>query len=224
MKRSVHPLSSRARQAVSRKARISSHCPAVWVPAVTFSIAMDIAAAAANWPFRGGTPPPPPFAYTVIVLLILGKCWFGLTLCRIALAALRGQVTGVLNQWVSVQDALRVGFVTIIMFLPILIGLFIFVIPGLYLLSRWSQVTMTLIDGQAEWFDAGDQSSGLTAGFRPAILLVLLTTAMLTLAGEYLVNDYTLLAWAFRAVASAIGASLAAAMYYELTRRAPWEA
>ena len=197
--------------------------PALFVPAAIFSIAMDVAAVAVEWPVRDGKGEPLPFAFTVITLLILAKGWFGLTLCRIALAGLRGQATGVLNQWVSVQDALRIGFVTIALLFPIAIGLMLFVIPGLILLSRWSQVTLTLLDDQARWFDATDQSAGLTAGFRPAILLVLLITAIVTLAVEFLIHDRVLFAWLYRAAASTAGAGLAAALYYELTRRTPWD-
>jgi hypothetical protein len=195
----------------------------LWVPAVTFSVAMDIAAAAANWPFRDGLNPPPPHTITVMALLILAKGWFSLTLCRIALAGLRGQVTGVLNQWVSVQDALRIGLVTTVLMFPILLGFAFLIVPGLYLLGRWSQVPLALIDGQATWFDAVDISRGLTAPFWPAILILLMSTATATLLVEYLIHDITPLAWIYRAAGSTVGAALAAATYHELTRRAPWE-
>ena len=194
----------------------------LWVPAVTFSIAMDVAAFAANWPFRKGLNPPTEHTITVMVLLILAKGWFSLTLCRIALAGLRGQVTGVLNQWVSVQEALRIGVVTVVLLFPLLLGFVFLIVPGLYLLGRWSQATLALVDGRAQWFDATDASAGLTAGFRPAILIVLLSVATVTLLVEYLIADVTYLGWMYRAVASTIGAGLASAMYYELSRRAPW--
>lgn len=198
--------------------------PSLWVPAAIFSVAMDIAAYAVNWPFRDGLNPPPAHTFTVMAVLILGKGWFSLTLCRIALAGLRGQLTGVLDQWVSVQDALRIGVVTMVLLCPILLGLLLFVFPGVYLLARWSQVTLALVDDQATGFDAADISSGLTAGFRPAILIVLMLTATATLVVKYLVPDGTVFAWIYRAGASTLGAGLAAALYYELRRRAPWEA
>ena len=56
-----------------------------------------------------------------------------------------------------------------------------------------------------------------------AILLVLLITGIVTLVVEFLIHDRTLFAWIYRAAASTLGAGLAAALYYELTRRAPWE-
>ena len=105
---------------------------------------------------------------------------------------------------------------------PILLGFAFLIVPGLYLLGRWSQVTLALVDGRAQWFDSADASAGLTAGFRPAILIVLLSAATVTLLVEYLISDATFLAWIYRAVASTIGAALASAMYYELSRRAPW--
>jgi len=194
----------------------------LWVPAVTFSIAMDVAAVAANWPFRRGLNPPTEHTITVMVLLILAKGWFSLTLCRIALAGLRGQVTGVLNQWVSVQEALRIGLVTVVLMFPIMLGFLFLVVPGMYLLGRWSQVTLALVDGRAEWFDSTDASDSLTAGWRPAILIVLLSVATATLLVEYLISDVTYLGWIYRAAGSTIGAALASAMYYGLSRRAPW--
>ena len=196
--------------------------PGLWVPAVTFSIAMDVTAVAVNWPFRKGLNPPTEHTITVMVLLILAKGWFSLTLCRIALAGLRGQVMGVLNQWVSVQEALRIGVVTVVLMFPIVLGFMFLIVPGLYLLGRWSQVTLSLIDGRAQWFDATDASAGLTADLRSAILIVLLSVATVTLLVDYVIADVTFLGWIDRAVGSTIGAALASAMYYELSQRAPW--
>lgn len=196
--------------------------PALWLPALSFSIAADIVAALIEWPFRGGATPPTEHTITVMAILILAKGWFGLTLCRVALAGLRGQVTGVLNQWVPVQAALRIAAVTIVLLAPIVIGLAILIVPGLFLLSRWSQATLLLVDERAQWFEAADESSSLTAGYRAAILILLLSLGTVTLLIEYLIHDMTLLAWLYRAAGSLVGAALAAAMYYELSRRAPW--
>jgi hypothetical protein len=122
---------------------------------------------------------------------------------------------------VSVQDALRIGFVTLVFMFPTLLGFAFLIVPGSICSADGSQVTLALIDGRAQWLDAGDASSGLTAGFRPAILIVLLTVATATLVVEYLISDVTYLTWIYSAVGSAVGAALASAMYYELSRRRP---
>jgi hypothetical protein len=91
-----------------------------------------------------------------------------------------------------------------------------------YLAARWSQATLLLIDNRATWFDVTDASSSLTAGHRPSIAVLLVAVAAATLVVEGLVNDVTVLAWAWRAVGSTLGAALAASVYYQLSLRAPW--
>ena len=196
--------------------------PALWIPALAFSIAADAIAALIEWPFRGSADLAAPHTITIMVLMILAKGWFSLTLCRVALAGLRGQVTGILNQWVPVQAALRIGLITLVLLAPIVVGFALLIVPGLYLLSLWSQATLVLIDDRARWFEAADESSGLTAGYRSAIMILLMSVSTMTLVIEYLVHDIAPLAWAYRAAGMLIGAALAAAMYYELSRRAPW--
>ena len=196
---------------------------ALWVPAVLFSLGADTAVAIVEWPLRAGLAEPPERAFTTIVLVILAKGWFSLTLCRIALAGLRGQMMGVLNQWVSVQDALRIGVVVVALVFPIVLGLLCLVAPGLYLLARWSQVTMVLIDNRAQWFDAAEQSSSLTKGFRAPIIGLLLVLGILTGVTDYAVHGIVALEWIHRAVGSTVGAAFAAALYYQLSRRAPWD-
>lgn len=208
------------RDVVTEAARISLR-PALWVPAVTFSLGADAVVAAVDYPFRTGLPPPPEHAITTMVLVILAKGWFSLTLARVALAILRGQVPGILNQWVPVTAALRIGFVSVVLLAPILLGLLALIVPGLYLAARWSQVTLLLIDNQAKWFDAAEASSWLTAGRRSAILLLLAAVAVVTVPLESLANHVTVLAWIWRAVASTVGAALAASLYFQLDLRAP---
>ena len=208
------------RDVVIEAVRISLR-PALWIPAVTFSLGADAVVAAVDYPFRNGLPPPPEHAITTMVLVILAKGWFSLTLARVALAILRGQVPGILNQWVPVTAALRIGFVSVVLLAPILLGLLLFIVPGLYLAARWSQVTLLLIDNQARWFDAAEASSWLTAGRRSAILLLLTAVAAVTLPLESLANHVTVLAWIWRAAAGTFGAALAASLYFQLDLRTP---
>jgi len=196
--------------------------PALWIPAATISLAADAVVALVNYPFRDGLPPPPEHAITTMVIVILAKGWFSLTLARIALAILRRQHAGFLNQWVPVTAALRIAFVSLVLLAPILLGLLFLVVPGVYLLARWSQATLALIDDRATWFDAADMSNSLTAGYRPWIILIFAIVAAVAVPIDNVVERLTPLAWLWRAVGSTFGAALAASMYYELSWRAPW--
>jgi hypothetical protein len=203
------------RDVLGEAVRISLR-PALWIPAVTFSLCADAVVAAVDYPFRNGLPPPPEHAITTMVLVILAKGWFSLTLARVALAILRGQVPGIVNQWVPVTAALRIGFVSVVLLAPILLGLLLLIVPGLYLAARWSQVVLLIADDQAKWFDAAEASSWLTAGRRSAILLVFAAVAVVTLPLESLANHVTVLAWIWRAAAGTFGAALAASLYVQL--------
>ncbi len=194
----------------------------LWIPAVSISLVADAIVAAFDWPFGPGLPPAPERTITVMVLVILGKAWLSLTLCKVALALLRGQMAGLLNQWVPVTSALRIGSVSLVLLAPILLGTICLMLPGLYLLARWSQVVLILVDERATWFDAVEMSGALTAGYRWHILLILTGVSVLTLLGARMSDLFTPLAWAWRAAASTFGAALAAAMYRQLDLRAPW--
>jgi hypothetical protein len=208
------------RDVVVDAARISLR-PALWIPAVAFSLSADAVVAAVNYPFQSGLPPPPEHAITTMTLVILAKGWFSLTLARVALALLRGQVPGILNHWVPVTTALRIGVVSVALLAPTLLGLVVLIVPGLYLAARWSQVVLLMVDNQARWFDAAEASAWLTVGRRSAVLLVFVAVAVVALPLESLANHITVLAWTWRAVASTFGAALAASLYYQLTVHVP---
>ena len=206
--------------------------PALWVPAVTVSLAADGLMATLAWPFRDGLLPPPERTITVMAIVILAKAWFSLTLCQIGLAIARGQHAGVLNNWVPVTTALRIGLVVCVVFVPIALGTLLLVVPGLYLLALWSQVALVLLDHRARWFEAAEHSGALTAGYKlPILLLWMIVLGATALSGAFAHNlgaspadglVGTGLAWIGRAAGSTIGAALAASMYYQLSLRAPW--
>ncbi len=203
------------RDVLGEAARISLR-PALWIPAVAFSLCADAVVTAVDYPFRSGLPPPPEHAITTMVLVILAKGWFSLTLARVALAMLRGQVPGILNHWVPVTTALRIAVVSVVLLAPILLGLLLLIVPGLYLAARWSQVALLIADDEAKWFDAAEASHWLTAGRRSAILLVFAAVALVTVPLGSLVNNLTVLGWIWRAVAGTFGAALAASLYHQL--------
>ena len=109
--------------------------PALWLPSIIFSVATDMTVHAIHWP-APGEPPAPERSITIMVLTILARGWFSLTFCKIALAILRHQDAGLLRQWLSVQTAIRIGVVSFVLLFPILLGLIVFVVPGIYLMAR----------------------------------------------------------------------------------------
>jgi hypothetical protein len=217
---------------VVRDAIDVARVPAVAIAGAMVSLVPDLVLAALRWPFHdpGITPAEP--AITTMACLILTKAWLTLTVWNMALAWLRRQPAGFLNNWVSVQTALRVGVVNIPLLAAIVLGSLVFVVPGLYLLALWSQAPLAMIDGRARWFDAANYSASLTDGFKIPLIglwvVVMVVTAALTWAVGTglpvigLGGAVTPTTWALRAAMSVWGAALGASMYFNLDERAPW--
>ena len=204
--------------------------PVLWIPAVALSLSTDILMSVMDWPFRNNLAAPPERSITTMAIVILAKAWFGLTLCQIALARLRGERAGFIVNWVPVTSAIRIGIVCVCLMAAIVAGTLLLVLPGLYLLAHWSQAAMTLLDRRARWFDAASYSASLTDGYKAPIvgmwLVVLLIATGLEAIGSGLgvaPGAQTLLSWTGRAIASLTGAALAASTYYQLSASAPWE-
>jgi hypothetical protein len=206
--------------------------PAVAIAGAMVSLIPDLVLAAVRWPFHDPRITPAEPAITTMVCLILAKAWLTLTVWNMALAWLRRRPVGLLNNWVSVQTALRVGVVNLPLLAAIVVGTLVFVAPGLYLLAMWSQAPLAMIDGRARWFDAASYSASLTDGFKiPLIglwIIVMAATAALTWAIDAglpvigLGGAATPVMWALRAAMSVWGAALGASMYFNLDERAPW--
>ena len=202
----------------------------IWVPAVVFSVIADLTLAAVEWPFRSSATEPPPQAFTVMALAILARAWAALALCKVGLALLRRESASVLTQWVPVTTALRTGFVCLVLIFPTALAAVFFVLPGLYLLARWSQVPLLLIDGRAQLFDATEESWALVLPFLWSLVviwsIVFGGTAVLAAGVSYLTASHGVIGFAVSTLAHAIqitvGASLSAVVYYQLSIRAPW--
>ena len=206
--------------------------PTVAIAGGMVSLIPDLVLAALRWPFHDPSVTPTEPAITTMACLILAKAWLTLTVWNMALAWLKRRPAGFLENWVSVQTALRLGVVNICLLAAIVLGSLMFVAPGLYLLAMWSQAPLAMIDGRARWFDAANYSASLTDGFKmPLIglwLVVMVVTAGVTAAVSAglpfvgLGGAVTPVTWALRAAMSVWGAALAAATYFNLDERAPW--
>src|SRR5262249_351994 len=121
---------------------------------------------------------------TVIILIVLARAWFTLSVAATALAILRSRRTAPFFVGVPIVPALSVLFVSFLSLLlfglgavlmapgaPMLtlIGLFVFV-GGTIVAAAYSQAGMIVIDRKEGPFEALDGSSFLTRGYRGEVL------------------------------------------------------
>jgi hypothetical protein len=209
--------------------------PVVWIPAALLSLAADAIVHSLHWPSTDAEPPPTQRVIVTFALVILGQAWFALTVTNVALAVLRGQRAGFLRQWVHVIRALEIGLVTLVLLVPIALGTLLLIVPGVYLVLLWSQVVLVIIDDQARLFAAANWSASLTDGYRLQILgvwLVVWIISSLAPVPIVAMGDLDVpwaaglslgASWAWNAITHTFGIALAAALYLELSRRAPWK-
>jgi hypothetical protein len=211
--------------------------PAFLIPALVIALAAEVIVARLEWPLDPSGPIPTSRSITTFILVILGRAWFTLTLTMMALAALRGERVSLLRQWVHVIRALEVAVVCIALLVPIALGTLLLVVPGVYLLLLWSQAAIVILDDQARLFKSANWSASVTDGYRLHILgvwlIVWIVSALPPLAAaslEAAAADLempqawlTWAAWGWNALTHTFGIALAAAMYLELSARAPWQ-
>ena len=206
--------------------------PAVAIAGAMVSLVPDLVLAALRWPFHDPRITPEEPAITTMACLILAKAWLTLTVWNMALAWLRRQPVGFLQNWVSVQTALRLAVVNIPLIATIVLASLAFVVPGLYLLAMWSQAPLSIIDGRARWFDAANYSQSLTDGYKMPLIALWLIVAVATWALTSAIGAglpfiglgaaVTPITWLVRAALSIWGAALGASIYFNLDQRAPW--
>jgi hypothetical protein len=171
--------------------------PALFVPAVAISVGAEAAILLNGWPRPGFDGLPAERALTYGILIVLARSWLDLTLVAVAMALARGERAGLLRNWVHVLRALKIAAVSVVLLVGIAIGTLCFVLPGVYLLLRWSQVVPALLDRQVRMLDATRFSEAIASAYYLYILLI------------------WAIAWAVPALVEQ-----AAALYVELERRA----
>ena len=115
-----------------------------------------------------------PAGHTIVnaVLVLLARGWLGLTLVAVAIALARGDRAGLLRNWVHVLRALKIAAVSLALLVPILVGRMLLVLPGVYLLLRWSQVVPAMLDRQIRMLDATRFSEAIASVYYLYILLI----------------------------------------------------
>lgn len=117
---------------------------------------------------------------TLLIAMLL-QLWTGLTLQRAALKTLRGEHGSIWDARVSLGIFGAVLLAWLVMILPVGIGLFLLIAPGVYLSLVWSQVPLLILDGRARHVDALRASEELTRDRRLEIFLAMLVPILLML-------------------------------------------
>lgn len=210
--------------------------PVLFVPAVAIGVICDAAFHVNGWPRPGFVGLPAQHALTCAILIVLARSWLSLTLIAVAIALARGEPAGLLRNWVHVLRALQIAAVSGLLLVPILIGTMLFVLPGVYLLLRWSQVVPALLDRHVRMLDATRFSEAIASAFYLYILLIWAIAWAVPALVEWAavrVNPWLAglaiphrgawemaVLWGWEAAVGLAGIALMAALYVDLERRA----
>ena len=210
--------------------------PSFSIPCAILALAANAIVYVSGWPAPGAGELPTPQALTTIILVILGRSWLLLSFGALALAMLRGQRTHLLKAWVPVTVALEILIVSVAIGAGIMLGTVALIVPGVYLLLLWSQAVMVLVDREARFFRAASWSASLTDGYRGEIAVLwavvlggswaieLEVRSLATSMGAVLPPAAALvIQWSWRALTMTFGVAMMAALYHELSCRAPWQ-
>jgi len=210
--------------------------PVFVVPAVLAGAAAEIAIHVNGWPTRNLDAWPVERQFTIALLVLLARAWFDLTLVAVGIAIVRGRSAGILTNWVHVLTAIKIGVVGVLLLAGVLLGTLLFVLPGVYLLLRWSQVLPALVEQRTGVGDVFMYSESIASAHYLRILVIWIAlwgvTALISLAGggvdhllaarglRYLGRIELGVSMVWPAVLHALGLALVAALYVELDARA----
>jgi hypothetical protein len=110
---------------------------------------------------------------------MLLQLWTGLTLQKAALKTIRGETTNLWDARASLAVFGAILLTWMVMLVPIVIGLVLFIAPGIYLSLTWSQAPLLILDGRARHVDSLRASEELTRDRRLEILLALAVPLLL---------------------------------------------
>lgn len=110
--------------------------------------------------------------------------WVSYGLARTALAGVRGEGIDFRRLLLSPKLFGSILIAVLVTTVPILIGLLLFVAPGVYLLLTWSQIGFLILDGRARHVDALRASEQLTRDRRFEIFLAMLVPIALQLPAQ----------------------------------------
>jgi hypothetical protein len=125
-----------------------------------------------------------PPAMTGLVLVLALRYWLWTCIATTALSMRRANLRWRPLTFVSLPVAFEAGAMSLLLAVPTLAALFLLIVPGVYVALRWSQAPLLILDGEAHWIRAADESANLISGRYPAVLGVwLVLGAVLVTAG-----------------------------------------
>lgn len=106
----------------------------------------------------------PASSMPVVTLAVAARFWLGLSASATALDVIRAGGRWRPTRWVPATTTFQVAVVSMALTIPILACLVFLIVPGVWLALRWSQAWLTIVDGEAAWFDAAERSAELMTG------------------------------------------------------------
>ena len=133
-----------------------------------------------------GPKPTTPRDLGILAGCALLTAWVSYGLARTALAAVRGEGLDYRRAVLSPSTFGSILLAVVVTAVPILIGLVLFIAPGIYLLLTWSQIGFLILDGRARHVDALRASEQLTRDRRFEIFMAMAVPIVLQLPAQVL--------------------------------------
>jgi len=165
--------------------------PLVWPPAAVaggFSIVVGmINQSVVSQTLAEGVPQTFPGGLLVWSIATGLASWYlycGLLACAIRVAP--AQQTRVADLFLPLGLGVRAIVASLLVMIVSMLGLILFIVPGILLLLIWSMVVPLVLDGRAGVFDAFTLSATITKGSRGALFLAFLVPSILAMAPAWI--------------------------------------
>lgn len=112
--------------------------------------------------------------------------WVSYGLARTALSSIRGEGLDFRRALVSPAIFIAILITAIVATVPVVIGLLLFLAPGVYLLLMWSQIGFLILDRRARNVDALRASEAMTRDRRVEIFMALVVPVLLQVPAQLL--------------------------------------
>lgn len=122
----------------------------------------------------------------LLMLCAILSAWVSYGLARTALAGVRGEGIDFRRAMISPMTFGSIILAVLVTTVPILIGVLLFIAPGVYLMLTWSQIGFLILDGRAKHVDALRASEQLTKDRRFEIFMAMIVPIALQLPAQLL--------------------------------------
>ncbi|MEX0899849.1 MAG: hypothetical protein WD081_04070 [Gammaproteobacteria bacterium] len=143
-------------------------------------IAYIIGLAAIEWlmyPTVTGHAPP---SLAIFFIAALASMWLGCALVAAALKTDDRRKVGLASFYVPIILFLQVVIISIVIAVPIALGLLLLIVPGVYLSLMWSQMLPLIVSGRKTFFASLGESARLTKNNRGRLFLIFAVLVLAT--------------------------------------------